>query len=273
MGLGALVDAQAITLGNAGNYAVFAATSIASSGLTVIGPKIGTSPGTTITGFTLLQLGLNGGQDQNNAAAKAAATDLKALYNTLAGLTPNSSPTGLLGGVLSTLTPGVYKYPTGTQLIGALTFDGQGNANSVFVIQVGGDFNILAAASVLFINGARPCNVYYQVAGNANLVAAAVFNGNLIASGSITANTGSTILLGGGLYSVNGGVSLFVSIIDPIGIGACGAGVAAAPQILTTTATVVTTATVQVTLAPQTITLPASTITASGVTVVCTRFR
>ncbi|KAK5714899.1 hypothetical protein LTR15_010315 [Elasticomyces elasticus] len=253
-----------ITLGRAGQYAVFGGTSIVSSGITVITPRIATSPGTTITGFGLLQLGLNGGQDANNAAAQNARTDLTTLYNTLAALPVTNRLTGILGGVISVLTPGVYNFPGAATLNGVLTFDGQGNANSVFVIQVGTDFTSALSASVLFINGAQPCNVFYQVGGSAVLGAATAFAGNLIALGPITANAGSTILLGGGLYSLNAGVNLFANVIDPL--GACGGAVlpiSAVQSIVTT----VTTATSLVTLPPQTITLPAVTTTVSGITI------
>ncbi|KAK5746691.1 hypothetical protein LTR17_000707 [Elasticomyces elasticus] len=232
-----------ISLGAGGQYAVFGSTSIVSSGIT---------------------LGLNGGQDANNAAAQAAATDLRTAYNTLAALTPTSQLTGILGGLISVLTPGVYNFPGAATLNGVLTFDGQGNPNSVFVIQVGTDFTSALSASVVFLNGARPCNVFYQVGGSAVLGAATAFAGNLIALGPITVNAGSTILLGGGLYSLDAGVNLFVNVIDPL--GACGNAVLQipGPQSVTTTTT---TATSLVTLPPQTITLPPTTTTVSGITI------
>ncbi|KAK3616375.1 hypothetical protein LTR56_025991, partial [Elasticomyces elasticus] len=253
-----------ISLGAGGQYAVFGGTSIVSSGITVITPRIATSPGTTITGFGLLQLGLNGGQDANNAAAQAAATDLRTAYNTLAALTPTSQLTGILGGLISVLTPGVYNFPGAATLNGVLTFDGQGNPNSVFVIQVGTDFTSALSASVVFLNGARPCNVFYQIGGSAVLGAATAFASNLIALGPITVNAGSTILLGGGLYSLDASVNLFVNVIDPL--GACGNAVLQipGPQSVTTTTT---TATSLVTLPPQTITLPPTTTTVSGITI------
>ena len=125
IGLGALVDAQ-ITLGAGGQYAVFGGTSIINTGVSVITPRIATSPGNTITGFGIilgLGLAVNGGQDANNANAQAAATDLRTAYNALAGLPATTSLTGqILGPIISVLGPGVYNFAGPATLIGALTF-------------------------------------------------------------------------------------------------------------------------------------------------------
>src|ERR1700733_1681751 len=86
----AFVDAQ-ITLGTAGQYGAFAATTITNTGNTVITGKIGLSPGTSITGFPP---GIATGQDINNGAATTAKGDIQAAYNALVALPVTTDLTG-----------------------------------------------------------------------------------------------------------------------------------------------------------------------------------
>ncbi|KAK5736019.1 hypothetical protein LTR17_007690 [Elasticomyces elasticus] len=260
MGLGALADAQ-LSIGSAANYAVFAASTITNTGLTVIGARIGLSPGTSITGFPP---GINAGQDVNNAAALQAKADIQALYTALAALPPTQDLTGTdLGG--QTIVPGVYSFSSSGGLTGNLILDAQGDPNAQFVFQFGSTLTTATASSVVLINGAQACNVFWQVGSSATLGTATIFAGVVIAQASITATTGVS-LLGGGLYALTAAVTLDTNAIDLL--GAC--GIAAPPAATSTTSAtaVVTTPIISpiislitsiLTLAPVTITLPAGT--------------
>src|SRR5206468_154411 len=105
-----------------------------------------------------------------------------------------------LGG--KTLIPGVYCFASSAQLTGQLIFDGQGNPNSVFIIQIGSTLTTASNAGVAVINGARPCNIFWQIGSSATLGTNTTFLGSLLALTSITLTTGSAT--SNGLYALNG---------------------------------------------------------------------
>ncbi|KAK5126051.1 hypothetical protein LTR85_011406 [Meristemomyces frigidus] len=243
LGLGALADAQ-ITLGSAGAYGVFAASTITNTGLTTVGAKIGVSPGTAITGFPP---GIATGQDTSNAAAAAAHADIVTAYNALAALAVTTDLTGQdLGGQV--LDAGVYGFSSSGGLTGILTLDGQGNPDAVFVFKFGSTLTTATASSVVLINGAQACNVYWQVGSSATLGTATVFAGNVIAQASITVTTGVSLLLGGGFYAVTAAVTLDTNVIDPL--GSCGGTsvVTTTPVTTPNPTTILTTITVPTTI-------------------------
>jgi hypothetical protein len=102
--------------------------------------------------------------------------------------------------------------------LSSTTLDAQGNPNAVFVFQIGGDLRTEACGnlfrpctSVVLINGASPCNVFWQVAGSATLAPGTTFVGNILALTSITlVNDGSFLpaKVGGRLLARNGAVTL-----------------------------------------------------------------
>jgi len=96
-----------------------------------------------------------------------------------------------LGGL--TLTPGVYCYAAAAQLTGTLTLDAQGNANAVFIFQIGSTLTTASNARVQVINGGSPCNVYWQVGSSATLGTTTTFVGNILALTSISLTTGTSI--------------------------------------------------------------------------------
>jgi len=192
-------------LGTAANFAVLGGSTVTNTGPTVLDASAGVWPGLAITGFPpgILTAGTlhNGG-----AVAQQAQTDLTAAYNTLAGMTVTQTLTGTdLGGL--TLTPGVYFFASSAQLTGVLTLNAMGDAAAVFVFQIGSTLTTASAASVLHINGANWCNVYWQVGSSATLGTGTNFEGNIVALTSITLNTGAVINNGRALAR-NGAVTL-----------------------------------------------------------------
>jgi hypothetical protein len=160
----------------------------------------------TITGKVISPLYPDGG-----ITARAIKADLKAAF---LSITPPAGPpaAGSLGGatnipsgttlggivgspyVLGTnlFTPGVYQSLTSIMITGDLTLDGQGNPNATFVFQSSSTTGTATSARILLINGAKASNVWWQVASSATLGANSVFQGNILASASITMNTGAT---------------------------------------------------------------------------------
>ena len=113
--------------------------------------------------------------------------------------------TGLdLGG--RTLTPGVYCFDTSAQLTGKLTLNAEGNADALFIFQIGSTLTTAPGASVVFVNGGSSCNVFWQVGSSATLDTTTVFAGNIIALTSITLNTGANVT--GRVLARNGAVTM-----------------------------------------------------------------
>lgn len=181
--------AVSVPLGTARSYAVLAGSTVTNTGPSVINGDLGLSPGTAVTGFPP---GLvNGTIHAADAAALQAKTDLKTAYNVAAAEQPPHPVTGDLGG--QTLTKGVYNSATSLGLTGALTLDGQGDPNSVWVFQAGSTLTTASASAVKLVNGADPCNVYWQIGSSATLGTGSTFRGSILAQHSITVTTDVTV--------------------------------------------------------------------------------
>jgi len=96
--------------------------------------------------------------------------------------------------------PGVYTDTDSSILItGDLTLDAQNNPDAVFVFQSHSTIGTAAGAAppgvrtrILLINGAKASNVWWQAATSATLGLYSEFQGNILASASITMGTGAT---------------------------------------------------------------------------------
>jgi hypothetical protein len=181
--------AVAVPLGTADSYAVLAGSTVTNTGPSVINGDLGLSPGTAVTGFPP---GLvNGTIHSADAVALQAKADLKTAYNVAASEQPPHPITADLGG--QTLTRGVYNSATSLGLTGTLTLDGHGDPDSVWVFQAGSTLTTATASHVNLINGASPCNIYWQIGSSATLGTASTFRGSVLALQSITVTTDVTI--------------------------------------------------------------------------------
>jgi hypothetical protein len=96
-------------------------------------------------------------------------------------------------------TPGVYISGTSIMITNDLTLDALGNPDAVFVFQSASTLGTAAGAAppgtrtrILLIGGAKASNVWWQVGTSATLGLYSEFQGNILASASITMGTGST---------------------------------------------------------------------------------
>jgi hypothetical protein len=94
---------------------------------------------------------------------------------------------------------GVYQSTTSILITGDITLDGQNNPDATFVFQssstVGtadGAASPAAHPRILLINGAKASNVWWQAGTSATLGTFTEFQGNILASASITMKTGAT---------------------------------------------------------------------------------
>jgi hypothetical protein len=127
-----------------------------------------------------------------DAIAAQAHADTQPAYNAAQALPFTTSLTGQdLGGLA--LASGVYNFASSAGLTGILTLDGQNNPNAVFVFQIGSTITTATASSVVLINGAKACNVFWQVGSSATLGTATNFVGNILALASITVNSAVTV--------------------------------------------------------------------------------
>ena len=192
LGSNAVAAPTAVGLGTAGSFAVLAGeTGIHNTGPTTITGDIGTFPGTSITGVSDVTL-LSGTNHADDSVTQGAKTDLVTAYNTAAGQGPTTpvSPVDLVG---KTLKPGVYNSASPIELSGVLTLDADGDPNAVWVFQAGSTLVTASDSKVVMLNKAQPCNVYWQVGSSATLGTNSTFIGTIMASTSISLNTGAKL--------------------------------------------------------------------------------
>jgi hypothetical protein len=238
--LGCSQGAGSIPLGPAlAPFAVLAGSTVTNVGNTLVtfapgattgafnDDLVGVSPGTAVTGFYppgTVTDGVNAiyaaGYNPNAAVPLAAQNALLVAYGLAAGKPVTTTFAGgtdlatasVPGHPTGTLPPGVYHSASTLGIMsGNLTLDGGGNAQSVFIFQVGSGLTTTlgggASGNVLLTNGATPCNIYWQI-GSSAVLGGATFNGNVMANQSITIN--ATTFNGRALASV-GAVSIPVA--------------------------------------------------------------
>ncbi|NUL06089.1 DUF3494 domain-containing protein [Streptomyces lunaelactis] len=199
--------ATAPGLGTADSYAVLGGQTVTNTGPSVLQGDLGVSPGSAIVGFPPGIV--SGATHAGDAAAAQAQLDLTTAYNDAAGQAPDASIAGDLVG--QTLPPGVYNATGPIGLSGTLTLDAQGDPNAVFIFQLASTLITSSASTVSLINGAQPCNVFWQTAESATLGTGSFFEGTIMALTSITATTSARIE--GRLLARNGSVTLDSNVI------------------------------------------------------------
>jgi hypothetical protein len=195
--------AQTPNLGSAANFALFSSVgAVGNTGISQITGNVGTNSG-AITGFG----NVNGVMHTADAATAQAAIDLQAAWFYLSTLTPTSAIGPVLGSG-QTIFAGVDTIAAAGSVVGALTFDAQGNPSAVFIIKTGGALTTAAGATVTLINGALACNVFWVAEGAISMAASTTMRGTLIAhNGAIDMGAGG--ILEGRELSTTGAVSVY----------------------------------------------------------------
>lgn len=213
------IQARAAILGSAQSFAVLGGSTVTNTGPSVITGDAGVWPGLAMTGFPPgIVIGTVHAGD---AVAQQAQADVATAFSALASMALDTDLTGVdLGG--QTLTPGVYFFASSAFLTGTLTLDAQGDPDALFVFQMGSTLITASSSIVETINAASGCNVYWQVGSSATLGTDTQFEGNILASASITLNTRATIIDGRAL-AMGGAVTMDTNTITAGCIPAPGA--------------------------------------------------
>jgi len=200
-----------VNLGTSEDFVVLAKTGISTTGTTEITGDIGLSPASAsyITGFDLIMdstgtfstSSLVDGKvyasdytDPTPAKMTTAVSDMETAYTDAAGRT-NPDYTELYAGDVTgeTLTSGLYKWDTGVLISeGGVTISGA--SNDVWIFQIAGDLTVADSAIVTLSGGARPDNIFWQVAGQATIGTTAEMKGNILCQSQIAFNTGASLV-------------------------------------------------------------------------------
>ncbi|MFT7537072.1 MAG: hypothetical protein ACI85K_003028 [Hyphomicrobiaceae bacterium] len=182
-GTSSILAQSAPSLGSAHSFALLGGQTVTVAAIgTIITGDVGTSPGTSITGFpaggTVVAPFDTHSTDSEAVAAQAMAT---AVYTELATTGGATLITAELGG--TTLNPGTYYFSSSANIAATttLTLDGAG----VYIFQVGSAITANVHSHVNLINGATPCQVFWQVTSAATLNGVD-FSGTVVAQAAIT---------------------------------------------------------------------------------------
>jgi hypothetical protein len=131
--------AKEVSLGLAKPFAVLGASTVTSTGGTVVTGNLGVSSAIVppLPGFPPGKVvgTIFAGSPANPTAVKAHAA-LALAYLAAAGATCGTNLTGSDLGTLPTLVPGVYCFSSSAGLTGTLVLDAQNDPNAVFIFQI-----------------------------------------------------------------------------------------------------------------------------------------
>ena len=205
-------SASGVPLGSAANFKSLAGSTVTNTGATTIaGGNLGLSPGSAVTGFPPGIMVAPAVMHVTDSTAAQAQVDLTTAYNYAAGLPGAAVLPGDMSGL--TFTPGLYKTSSTVMLsAGNVTLDAQGNANAVFIFQIGSTLTTLGGTQVVLAGGAQAKNIFWQVGSSATLGTTSIFYGTILALQSITLDTGAT--LHGRALARNAAVTLDTNVVD-----------------------------------------------------------
>ncbi len=169
-------------------------------------------------GVAVADLQVTGGLvHAGTAEAQTAQNELTIAINALNTLVGIPLPLADLEGLV--LAPGVYSVPAGvSNLTGALTLDGMGNANAAWVFLMESTLITSPNSVVNVINTGDGAGVYWNVRSSATIDTNTTFMGNILALASISMLTTATDNCGRALAST-GEVTLQMNTLNGVCTG------------------------------------------------------
>jgi len=181
-----------VALGSAGVNGIMATSAITNTGAaTMINGNVSLEPGTS---NGLLPVQVNGSIHINDSVSHQAAIDLLVAYNFAKNLPPGTTVTA--GADLAAVYP--LGIPPGTYTSGStilvstpLIMDAGGNANAVWVFQIGS--SLTTTANISLVNGAQAKNIFWVPTLDATIGVGSTFYGTIVTGRDATAKTGAVI--------------------------------------------------------------------------------
>ena len=201
------------------SFAVLGGSAVTNTGATTLTGQLGANPNLAITGQSTITIN---GQPALTTGASFVHTGDAVAALAQSQLTTARTNLGLMGAGTSlgtdlaglTISPGVYTVSAGTSnLTGAVTLDGGGNANAIWVFQMPSTLITSPGSVVNVINTGSGAGVYWNVGSSATLDTSTLFAGNILALSSITLNSSAQILCGRALANT-GAVTLGANTIS-----------------------------------------------------------
>ena len=218
--------AQAPPLGTAADFVLFSSVgAVTNVGtykyLTHLTGNVGTNSGSS-TNFG----NVNGVMHDGDGASGQCAIDLLSAYNSLSAAIPTDTLLNPVIGNDTTLNAGIYFIPGDASLNLGLTLNAEGNPDAVFIFKtptaVAYAFTANPNSKIHLINGAKACNVFWQVSGAVNMEAGVTMRGSILSGGAISMGAQDT--LEGRALTVNGAITVSNGALGflaytPIGCG------------------------------------------------------
>ncbi|MFB1021271.1 MAG: ice-binding family protein [Vicingaceae bacterium] len=135
-----------------------------------------------------------------------AKLDLDSIYNDIIAIPATNTTHPVTFGSGETLVPGVYALTGAVSIAGALTLDGGGDPDALFVIRATAAFNTAAGVTVTLINGAADHNVFWLAQDAVGLGASTTIQGTIFSNSAAIA-VGTSCILSGPLLTKAGAVS------------------------------------------------------------------
>ncbi|MFT5875622.1 MAG: hypothetical protein ACI8WT_004616 [Clostridium sp.] len=202
------VGTAPVNLGTAGDYAILSKTGISTVPNSHVTGNIGVSPidSTAITGFSLTLDATTEFSRSTQLVGKAYAPDyasptpsnlttavsnMETAYTDAAGRAPDYTElyTGDISG--QTLTAGVYKWGTGVLINDDVYLSG--DANDVFIFQIGKGITQASHTKIILTGGVQAKNIFWQSAQTVEVGTGAHFEGIVLGKTNISMGTKASI--------------------------------------------------------------------------------
>ncbi|MBC7530458.1 MAG: DUF3494 domain-containing protein [Oligoflexus sp.] len=198
-----------VDLGTAGSYVILAKSAISTTGTTAIVGNLGLSPAAQsfMTGFSesldstnvfarsILVTGKMFAADMavpTPANLTTAISDMELAYTNAAGRKiPDFVELGAGDVSGKTMVPGLYKWGTGLLMTSDVTLSG--SENDVWIFQIAQDVTVANGVHITLSGGARPSNIFWQVAGQVTLGTTSSFKGIILSQTQIVLRTGASL--------------------------------------------------------------------------------